>query len=117
MIWECYRRVVLLVFVPALVVHELAHLLVGSRWADGWQLDWDVFRGGRPVITWEFPDGLERWKIVAANLAPLGVGITLAPAVFWIVSSRGLIDPVAGYVGLSWIAIALPSGEDLSVIL
>lgn len=112
---EAYTRAVMILFAPAFVIHELAHLVVGRRWADRIEMDWSPLSGERPRITFVYPPGVEGWKVVCTNLAPVVLGVALAPAVIWMVTTYGLTLPVA-YLTLVWIGIAMPSAEDLAVL-
>ncbi len=110
------EQVVILLFAPALLIHEGAHWIVGSRWALESEFIWNWREGQRPHVISKFPAGTEYWKIVLTQISPAITALLLAPAFIAAIFYFGLLTPMSIYLMASWAGIALLSPEDLSVL-
>lgn len=124
------RALLVVAIGPAILAHELAHVGVARRWiGDDWLivLPWLPARVAdhlervavdpacrQPAVVFEWPTGAGRWALAAVALAPLALGLVLAPLVA--LAAVALPPLVALIVGCWWAVVALPSLSDLRLL-
>lgn len=111
-------RVLVLVALPARVLHELLHALTALPWAERVQIELRPSGDARVRVRWREPP--PRAVVVVSALAPLIAGVCAALTALWLLVTGHLAPPetitetalaaIAGaYVGM----IANVQGEDL----
>lgn len=102
----------ILLIMPAIVTHELAHYLVARLFTDA--IRFDLRPTSAAVLIDDWHDA-PRWAVWLAHVAPTVLGVALAPAVaWWLLTGRA---GVAGaiVVATNWAVLTKPSKDDLSI--
>jgi hypothetical protein len=115
--------------VAGTVAHELAHALVLRTLGVPYRIEWlpdreeaGMFRAGlrgrwATVNPCNVPRGLSPWRLRVAALAPLGLATPLALALLGVLPDPFQTgNPYAGAAAIGWLACALPSPQDFSVV-
>lgn len=93
------------VLLPGVVLHELAHAVVGQRYG-AVEIDWT-----RPAVEVDWNDRVPVWAVFAYFLAPLPVGGLVA---FTLAAVLPMAPPtVAIWLVLNWVLLAGPSVVDI----
>lgn len=115
------RRDVLLTWllIPGAMLHELTHILVAIQYA-GYSVTYERPNATIPIVGvrlklhWNAEAPL--WAVLAGQVAPMVVGLWLAPVVayglLWALSA-GLPVGVAGWVVLNWFIFVAASADDI----
>lgn len=90
---------------PGVAIHELAHAVVGRRYADV-EIDWTV-----PKVVLDWHDEVPIWGPVGVYLAPLWVGGVTAFALAVVLPMAP--PAVVAWLVINWILLAGPSVLDV----
>jgi len=104
------------VSLPAMLAHELTHLLLSLPWATESAIVIDDL-GAAHLVDWE--PGTPRWAIVLASLGPTLLGSAVGLVGLWqlLQSPPGNLNQwlLAGAIAGWWTIYAAPSGTDLDI--
>lgn len=105
---------------PSTVAHELTHAVVAYPWADS--IDVNVTRpAGENAVYIDWREGVARWQVAVASLAPFLMGIValVAALVLWVTGGFSL--PTSGVelakmavVAMWWALYMVPSPDDVA---
>ncbi len=111
------------------VAHELAHAVVLRALEIPYRIEWlpdrnesGLFRAGltgrwATVSPCGVPRGLSPWRLRVAALAPLILATPLALTLLGVLPDPFRTgNPYAGAAAIGWLACALPSPQDFSVV-
>lgn len=108
---------------PSTVAHELTHAVVAWPWAK--RVDVNVTRpAGENYVAIDWRDGVTRWQVAVASLAPFLMGILalVAALILWVAGGFSL--PESGVelakmaiVAMWWVLYAVPSADDVATAL
>lgn len=98
---------------PAVILHEMTHAIIAERWAEV-KIDWS-----EPVCTIIWPQEPPVGGYLAAFLAPMGIGYTIA-LVLGGAATVGLLPTLPLWfliwAGGNWLYYSFPTPSDLSAI-
>lgn len=102
----------ILLLMPAIVTHELAHYLVARLFTDGIRFDLRPTSAAVLIDDWQ---DAPRWGVWACHIAPTTLGLSLAPAIAY-----GLLTGRLGFAGgvvvfANWAVLTLPSRDDIDI--
>lgn len=104
---------------PATLAHEVAHVAVGSPWAERVAIEWHP-RDGLATAHIEWQDGAPDWAQAAAGIAPFVAGLVAAVMAVgvWLRSDIPAPSTAIGWsawtiIAMWWVVFMTPSGQDL----
>jgi len=115
-------RLVALLSMPAIALHELTHAAVAWPWADV-TIEWrDVpwyLEPGLRVRMESWASSTPTWAMLGTYVAPLLIGYAVAGVAVWVWVSGVTISvsfPTAVFVGINWLYYTGASANDLKPV-
>ncbi|KDE56677.1 hypothetical protein EL22_25240 [Halostagnicola sp. A56] len=110
-LWSLFELAGVCLLLPAIVLHELTHWIAARGVADDLRFHANSMQ---PAVSVNWSEGVPRWRLRAAKIAPTITGLALGPLVaIWLFrgGEHGLVTIVL--VSTLWVVYTKPSQGDL----